>query len=139
MKAASARSIGPSRAQRQPGAESSPQTGESPSKSPQPAPKDHKLEQWEAGLCRKGQATMRYKAFRSTVSVNPATGALQGRMMSRAGWWIGGVEAAEASEFRKGIQGRSGRSPRSRQPLSKRSFQGRRNRDVRDDSLAATR
>ena len=81
-----------------------PRMSEGPSSPTKPPRKDRKLEQWEANVRRKGQATMRYKAFRTTVSVNPTTGALQGRIMSPAGWWIGRVEAADASEFRQAFR-----------------------------------
>ena len=119
-KPASARSIhqlpdDQSPSQRSPGAspegshrrsngEPSSRRGERPSGPTRPPPEDPKLEQWEASLRRKGEATMGYKAFRTTVSVNPATGALQGRIMSPAGWWVGRVEAADAAEFRQAFR-----------------------------------
>ena len=91
--------VGPVGSKRGSDSEPSPRMGERPSRPTQPSPKDPKLDQWEADLRRKGQATMRYKAFRTTVSVNPATGTLHGRIMSPAGWWIGRVEAVDATEF----------------------------------------
>ena len=75
-----------------------------PSEPARPTPKDPRLDQWEADLRRTGHGTMRYKGFRAKVSVNAATGALQGRIMHPAGWWIGRVEAADATEFRQTLR-----------------------------------
>ena len=94
----------PQGSKRPPGAEPSPQISESPSGPPKPALKDPKLKQWEADLRRKGEGTMRYKAFRATVTVNATTGALQGRIMSPAGWWIGRVEGGDATEFKQALR-----------------------------------
>ena len=95
---------GPVRSKRGPGGEASLRPGESPSGSTRTARKDPKLEQWEADLRRKGQGTMRYKAFQAQVSVNATNDALQGRIMSPAGWWIGRVEAADATGFRQALR-----------------------------------
>ena len=95
---------GPVRSKRGPGGEPSLRAGESPSGSTRTARKDPKLEQWEADLRRKGQGTMRYKAFQAQVSVNATNDALQGRIMSPAGWWIGRVEAADATGFRRALR-----------------------------------
>ena len=105
-KPASARSIhqpdgGRPRSNRRAGGGPPPRPEGPPSEPARPAPKDPKLEKWEADLRRKGQGTMRYKGFQAKVSVNPTTGALQGRIMHPAGWWIGRVEAADATAFRQ--------------------------------------
>ncbi|WP_419941175.1 hypothetical protein [Candidatus Palauibacter sp.] len=81
------------------GGDPSPRTDESHSGPTQPAPKDPKLGQWEADVRQKGHGTMRYKRFQATVSVDGATGALQGRIVNPAGWWIGRVTAADAVGF----------------------------------------
>ncbi|WP_419167123.1 hypothetical protein [Candidatus Palauibacter sp.] len=94
----------PERSKPRSGAEPSPPMSESRSGPSQPAPKDPKLEQWEADLRRKGQGTMRYKGFQATVSVNTATGTLQGRIMSPSGWWMGRVEAGDAPEFKRALR-----------------------------------
>ena len=47
---------------------------------------------------------MRYKRFQAIVSVNAATGALQGRIRSPVGWWIGRVAAADAAELVRALR-----------------------------------
>lgn len=103
-KPASARSIhqpdsGQPRSNRRAGGGPPPRPQEPHSEPARSVSKDPKLEQWEADARRKGDGTMRYKGFRATVSVNATTGALQGRVMGPAGWWIGRVEAQDAVEF----------------------------------------
>ncbi|WP_423928554.1 hypothetical protein [Candidatus Palauibacter sp.] len=86
------------------GGDPSPRTDESHSGPTQRAPEDPKLGQWEADLRHKGHGTMRYKRFQAKVSVNAATGTLQGRIMSPGGSWIGRVSGADAAGFVRALR-----------------------------------
>ena len=81
-----------------------PRTDRSRSSPAEPAPKDPKLERWEATVRRKGHGIMRYKGFRTTVKVSGLTGALKGRVRSPAGRRIGRVAAPDAAEFVRALR-----------------------------------
>lgn len=90
---------GPGTGKRRVGGDDPPRTDGSQSGATEPAPKDPKLEQWEANVRQRGSRTMGYKGFRTTVRVNAVTGALEGRVRSPAGGWIGSVVAPDAAAF----------------------------------------
>lgn len=61
--------------------------------------------QWEATVRESGLAEFRYKRFRTTVTIDDATGTLRGRVFSPSAWPIGSVSASTPQEFERLAKG----------------------------------
>ena len=57
--------------------------------------------EWETKLRENGYAMIRYKRFRSTVTLDEAAGTLSGKILSPSAWSIGTITAPTAGDFER--------------------------------------